>query len=91
MVHKNPYGKIMLSAGEVGSYTVCPEAWRLEIIKKVKPIYTENIEQGEELHKEWSADFDEAMYFTTSIKLIIGLIVVSILFFLLRFAISHYA
>lgn len=85
MVHKNSYGKTILSAGEIGSYTTCPEAWRLETLSRTKPIHTENVLQGEELHKEWSSGVDEAMYFTRSIKLILVLTALAIMFALLRF------
>ena len=84
MAHKNIYGKIILSAGEVGSYTTCPEAWRLEVVERIRPQTAPDVKQGEELHKEWSVELDEAMYFTRSIRLIVGLIIVTVLFFIIR-------
>ena len=85
MARKNEYGRYILSAGEVGSYTVCPEAWYLKVVKEVEPIYAKSVERGNELHKEWSEDFDEAMYFTRSIRFILTLTAVAVLFFLIRF------
>jgi hypothetical protein len=84
MARKNEYGKVILSAGEIGSYTTCPEAWRLETLAKVKPIHTVHIQQGEDLHREWTSNIDEAMYFTRSVKLIVILMVLLVAFFALR-------
>jgi len=84
MAHKNIYGKIILSAGEIGSYTTCPEAWRLEVVERIRPQLTPQVQQGEDMHKEWASDFDQAIYFTRSIRLIIFLIIISVLFFVIR-------
>ena len=84
MAHKNIYGKIILSAGEVGTYTTCPEAWRLEVVERIRPEHGAEVRQGEELHKEWAWQLDEAMYFTRSVRLILFLIILALLFFLLR-------
>ena len=85
MARKNTYGKYILSAGEIGSYVVCPEAWRLSKVSQVRPIHTETVEQGNQLHKEWSKSVDEAMYFTKSVKLILTMTILAIMFFLIRF------
>ena len=83
MAYKNIYGKIILSAGEVGSYTTCPEAWRLEVVERIRPQSSVDAQKGEELHEKWASDLDEAMYFTRSIRLILFLIILALLFFLL--------
>jgi len=85
MARKNDYGKYILSAGEIASYTVCPEAWRLKTVEKANSIYIDNIKKGRELHEEWSADFDAAIYFTKGTKLILLLISMAILIFLVTF------
>ena len=34
MPRQNEYGKFILSAGEISTYEVCPEAWRLSHVQK---------------------------------------------------------
>lgn len=62
MPRKNEYGKYILSAGEIGSYTVCPESWRLSAVEKVKTSHTENDRRGRDLHRTWAESIDEASY-----------------------------
>ena len=88
MARKNSYGKYILSAGEISSYTVCPQAWRLNLESDVKPVHSETVDEGNRLHEEWTRSFQDAMYFTRSIKLILLLTVLTILFFLLRFIVD---
>ena len=85
MARKNAYGKYIISAGEIASYTVCPDAWRLSVQHKAVPIHVEAVEQGNRLHEEWAKNLHEAMYFTRSVKLILLLIVLTLLFFFIRF------
>ena len=84
MARKNEYGKYILSAGEIGAYTVCPEAWRLNNVVKVTTQKSlERIERGNALHQEWAKNYDEAIYFTRHIRLIVSLVILTILIFLL--------
>ena len=82
MARRNEFGRYILSAGEIASYTVCPEAWRLKTIERVDPQLSENMAVGEQAHREWSSDLDEAMYFTRSVRLILVLLAVVIGVFL---------
>lgn len=83
MARKNEYGKYILSAGEIASYTVCPEAWRLKMVENANSIYIDNVKKGRELHQEWSADLDDAIFFTKGTTLILLLISLAILVFLI--------
>lgn len=88
MARKNEYGRFTLSAGEIGAYTVCPEAWRLSNIEKVKVDQSRvdqhiRVQKGNELHKEWAQTVDEAVYLARHAKLIFFLIVLCVAAFLL--------
>lgn len=86
MAHRNSYGRFILSAGEIASYTVCPEAWRLKEIQQVNSLYVDSIKKGKDLHHEWAADVHEAMFFTRSVRLILLLITLVILVFVATFS-----
>ena len=68
----------MLSAGEIGAYTVCPEAWRLRMVERVKVERTASAERGEEMHSRWAADVGEMVFLRRAILLVIGLGVLAI-------------
>ena len=85
MARKNSYGKYILSAGEIGSFTVCPEAWFLKECQQVQPVYTDSMKEGMEQHRAWESSLDDAVYFSRSVKLIIFLIMAAIVFGVLRF------
>lgn len=79
MAKKTEYGKFILSAGEIGAYTVCPEAWRLSTIEKVDTLRSENVVLGIDMHKRWAKSYDEALYFAREAKLLILLVAVAVL------------
>ena len=86
MAKKNEYGKYILSAGEIATYTICPESWRLtQEDSVVETVDIDNIKVGHKLHKEWSEALGDAVYFTHSITLFTILIALTLLFLLLRF------
>ena len=61
MARKNKDGKYIISAGEVGVYTVCPEAWRLQYVQKKTIAESENISEGRRLHTGWAKDYTDAI------------------------------
>ncbi len=61
MAKKSAYGRYIISAGEVGAYTVCPEAWRLKMVENVKGSYSELSTEGMRLHQEWAKTCSEAL------------------------------
>lgn len=84
-MRKSTFGKPIFSAGEIGEYTVCPEAWRLKIVDRVKPEDRGDSKKGSNLHQAWAKDCDEAFYFAWVAKFIVLLFMTAvIIFFLLR-------
>ena len=78
MARKDEYGRIILSAGEIGAFTVCPESWRLKAVKRIKAKAQPNAGTGKELHSQWAQSFEDAVYFSRSVKLIIIMIILVI-------------
>ena len=79
MARKNRDGRIILSAGEVGAYTVCPEAWRLKVLEKIKGPVALSVVAGQELHHEWANKFDESAYLFHRIRFVILLLIAATL------------
>lgn len=75
-------GKVTLSAGEIGAYTVCPEAWRLRMVQRVKVEKSASAERGEEEHSRWAADVGEMVFLRRAIILVIGLGVLAVIAYL---------
>jgi hypothetical protein len=84
MARKTEYGKYILSAGEIGAYTVCPEAWRLSAIEKVDTLKDKSVVLGIDMHKRWAKTYDEAVYFAREVKLLVLLVGLAIVLHLLR-------
>lgn len=74
MARKNKDGHYILSAGEVGAYTVCPESWRLKVLKGIKGTHAHSIELGSDLHRRWAEGNEEVNFFRQGVKLILILI-----------------
>ena len=83
----SPEGDTILSAGEIGAYTVCPESWRLKYLARVTPENSgsarESVKAGDELHRAWVANYDEAMMLSRNAKLVIALILLAIAMYLI--------
>jgi len=91
MAKQNEFGKYILSAGEIATYVVCPQAWKLtqEQPQDIK-LDSENIKQGAKMHRVWTNDVKDAVCFTRSITLLIILIVLTVLFFIIRFYFGYH-
>jgi hypothetical protein len=83
MARKNDLGKFILSAGEIGAYTVCPEAWRLKAIDKVRGMHVESVTRGRELHEKWARDYDEALFLARNVKLMVLLIALAAVIYII--------
>lgn len=70
----NRDGKAIFSAGEVGSYVVCPESWRLANLQGSPIIVHPHAEQGERLHQEWAASSYEGIRLSGGIRLVLLLL-----------------
>lgn len=83
MARRSSIGKYILSAGEIGAYTVCPEAWRLTAVSPVKTASDKgSSEAGQQLHQEWAAEYDEAVTLGRGIKIVIQLLMLAALVYL---------
>jgi len=77
MARKNKDGRIILSAGEIGAYTVCPEAWRLKVVERAKSIHAESVVTGQALHEAWANKIDDAAYLHNRVRFVALLIIVA--------------
>ncbi|MCB0334672.1 MAG: hypothetical protein KDD62_00160 [Bdellovibrionales bacterium] len=85
MPRKNEYGKYIFAAGEVSSFVICPEAWRLNYMEQVDKIIVPQVKEGDVLHKQWSDDIKDAAYFTRCIRQLVLLMIVTVALFAVRF------
>jgi hypothetical protein len=83
MARKTDYGKFILSAGEVGAYTVCPEAWRLRVIEQVRTQREESSKKGYDKHLEWAHAYEEVIYLGKRTHLVIVLIVTAAVLYMI--------
>jgi len=74
MPRKSPEGNFILSAGEIGAYCVCPQAWRLSSMDNVHKSQPPSTVTGQKLHKEWAAKYDDALFLTRGAKLLVALL-----------------
>jgi hypothetical protein len=82
VAYKNKDQRIVLSAGEIGAYTVCPEAWRLRVLAGAdRERASEKIEAGGKLHRDWSDKIEDALYLKHRIKFVVALIISAILLY----------
>lgn len=82
MVRKSEFGRYSFSAGEIGEYVVCPEAWRLKFVEGRKSIRQEDAKLGAQLHQQWADLYDESIFFTRGVKIAATLIIGTIVFFM---------
>lgn len=83
MARRNKDGKFVISASEVGTYTVCPESWRLRALERVKIGETERGIKGETLHQSWTKKYDEFIDLDRAARIVICLLVLALSVFLL--------
>lgn len=87
MARKNEYGKYVIAAGEVGSYVVCPEAWRLAQIQRIKPVPSRSMRKGTNLHEEWDKQLEQVRAYSRSIRLSLWLLATAATFFIVKYLI----
>ena len=84
MATKRPDGSFIIAAGEAGAFTVCPMAWKLKWIDKERGISEgRQTSLGQQLHRDWSAIFDEAVVFGKWIRYVAVLLCTAVVLFLL--------
>ncbi len=83
MARKTEYGKYILSAGEVGAYTVCPESWRLRIVEQVRANKEAKSHEGRAAHSEWAKTYEEVVYLGRKAHLIFVLLITAAVIYLI--------
>ena len=81
MARKTSYGKFILSAGEIGSFTVCPEAWRLRVLEKKRRITDTGEVVGIKLHDDWARGHEEVIFLTKGVRIVIFMILLLLAWF----------
>ena len=84
MAKKTKNGGFIINAGEIGGYTVCPEAWRLWAMANVTPIETSRTHQGRELHREWASNYSEVLQLSRYTKHLLLLLALAVVAYLIR-------
>ena len=86
MARSNPEGGHIIAAGEVGSYSVCPQAWYLSYVKREKASRMGNVNtnsiRGQDLHRDWSRFFEESLTFLTWFRYLAMLLCMMLVVFL---------
>ena len=89
MAKRNEFGKYIISANEIATYVVCPQAWYINnqdsIILKKSDYQIKKSKASSEIQDSWIKNFKDAVFFTRSTVFIIVLMVVTFLFLLIRF------
>ncbi|MEZ4753585.1 MAG: hypothetical protein R3A13_04645 [Bdellovibrionota bacterium] len=85
MPKKNEYGKFIIPAGEVGTFAVCPESWRLSAIENNKVKQVKTAEAGQRMHKTWAKTFEEAADLTKHLRVLLYLVAAAILGYIFLF------
>jgi len=83
MARQSADGRWILSASEVGAFTVCEEAWRLRELLRLTRNDDSSRKEGSNAHSRWAKEFDEAQFLRWSIRIILLLILVSIFIYVL--------
>ena len=84
MARKSASGKYVLTAGEIGGYTVCPEAWRIWATTSVKTLVSEKSKTGRKLHSEWAGTFEEITSLSRYTKHLLLLLAMALLAWMIR-------
>ncbi len=82
MIGRTEDGNFIISAVEVESFVVCPEAWRLKSVEKTKVCSCIKSKQGTDLHQEWAERYGDAVDLLWRIRLVSCLLLIMILLFI---------
>lgn len=83
MATKGQNGRHIISAGEVGAFSVCPMSWKLKWIDKADARQETSVTLGQQLHKDWSVVFEESLILGRWIRILAVLITTAAVVFLL--------
>lgn len=81
MARKNDFGKFIIAAGEVASYVVCPEAWKLQQDGADVERSGSNAKAvaGRDQHEKWTDSLGEAQHLIKGIRFILYLLAMSVI------------
>lgn len=85
MPRKNTYGKFIFSAGEIATYSVCPESWRLMVMEGKKQKKNQHMKSGSALHDSWASEYFESVVLIKGIRITLLLIVLASIISVTRF------
>ena len=80
MARKNEFGKFIIASGEVGQYSVCPEAWRLKVVERIarNNEAPPSIQTGNTLHESLARELDSSAYLLHGLRVAIALVIAMI-------------
>ncbi|RIL06775.1 MAG: hypothetical protein DCC75_10590 [Proteobacteria bacterium] len=84
MTQESAKKPIILSAGEIGSYTVCPESWRLRVIERRRVEALPASSEGRKLHRLSVQKYDQASHLLTKVKILLALLGTAIVLYFLK-------
>lgn len=68
----------ILSASEIGSFTVCAESWRLRRLARAERASASSRERGEKLHQTWADSFDLSFSLHSWSRLLLLLVLIGL-------------
>ena len=68
----------ILSASEIGSFTVCAESWRLRRLARARRTEAESQKRGAALHQSWADSFDLSFSLRTWARILLWLILLGL-------------
>lgn len=84
MARPNPEGGYIIAAGEVGAFSVCPQAWYLSYnTKKREQNPNAQSALGQALHQDWSRVFEESLTFAVWVRYLAVLVCLLLLVFMI--------
>jgi CRISPR-associated protein Cas4 len=84
MARPNPEGGYIIAAGEVGAFSVCPQAWHLSCnTKKREQNPNAQSALGQALHRDWSRVFEESLTFAVWVRYLAVLVCLLLLVFMI--------
>lgn len=83
MAKRGADGKLIIAAGEVSAFSVCPQAWHLKWNKRaLKPNISSSSELGQKLHEDWSSFFEESLRLAKRVRWLAALVCLMIVVFI---------
>lgn len=77
-------GKFIISAGEVGAFSVCAESWRLRTFKpKPSTEASPSSRMGRRLHDEWVMNYEDSIALTKGSRILLSSLILAISLFIL--------